>query len=63
MKSRLIFIVMFLLSAAISSGQSITKPTLSHQQLKNLQKSLNLADDATQIGILLQLAGYYVAAP
>src|SRR5688572_12324805 len=61
MSIRFSFLVMFLLSITIASGQQILKPKLSQKERKDLQRSLlKTTDYTTQIDILLRLAEYHL---
>jgi len=59
--NKLIIIVMFLLTTAITTGQLVETPGLTRDQAKSFLQSLHTPmADTTRIDMLLQLADYYI---
>jgi len=59
--NKLIIIVMFLLTTAITTGQQVETPGLTRDQAKSFLQSLHTPmADTTRIDMLLQLADYYI---
>ena len=59
--SKLIIIVMFLLTTTITSGQQVESPGLTRDKAKSFLQSIHIPmADTTRIDMLIQLADYYL---